>query len=95
VVKYTEHDCQDAWHDVDNAATHATEFRQHREQYPRRIQATPEQIAKADALVASWRQETDRTLQRIEAMQQRNREREAVSVVLTANVVEAFLEAMR
>jgi type III secretory pathway lipoprotein EscJ len=95
VVKYTEHDCQDAWHDVDNAATHATEFRQHREQYPRRIQATPEQIAKADALVASWRQETDRTLQRIEAMQQHNREREAVSVVLTANVVEAFLEAMR
>jgi len=94
-VKYTEHDCQDAWHDVDNAATHATEFRQHREQYPRRIQATPEQIAKADALVASWRQETDRTLQRIEAMQQHNREREAVSVVLTANVVEAFLEAMR
>jgi len=95
VVKYTEHDCQDAWHDVDNAATHATEFRQHREQYPRRIQATPEQIAKADALVASWRQETDRTLQRIEAMQQHNREREAVSMVLTANVVEAFLEAMR
>ena len=94
-MKYTEHDCQDAWHDVDNAATHATEFRQHREQYPRRIQATPEQIAKADALVASWRQETDRTLQRIEAMQQHNREREAVSVVLTANVVEAFLEAMR
>ena len=94
-MKYTEHDCQDAWHDVDNAATHATEFRQHREQYPRRIQATPEQIAKADALVASWRQETDRTLQRIEAMQQHNREREAVSMVLTANVVEAFLEAMR
>jgi hypothetical protein len=95
VVKYTEHDCQDAWHDVDNAATHATEFRQHREQYPRRIQATPEQTARADALVASWRQETDRTLQRIEAMRQHNREREAVSVVLTANVVEAFLEAMR
>ena len=94
-MKYTEYDCQDAWFDPDNAATHATEFRQHREQYPRRIQATPEQIAKADALVASWRQETDRTLQRIEAMQQHNREREAVSVVLTANVVEAFLEAMR
>jgi len=94
-VKYTEHDCQDAWHDVDNAATHATDFREFREKYPRRIQATPEQIAKADALVASWRAETDRTLQRIEAMQQHNREREAVSMVLTANVVEAFLEAMR
>ena len=94
-MRYTEHDCQDPWHDADNAATHATDFRAFREQYPRRIQATPEQIAKADALVASWRQETDRTLQRIEAMQQHNREREAVSVVLTADVVEAFLEGLR
>jgi len=94
-VRYTEHDCQDSWFDVDNAATHATEFRQFREQYPRRIQGTPEQTAKADALVASWRQETDRTLQRIEAMQQHKREREAVSMVLTADVVEAFLEGMR
>ncbi|MEY3227245.1 MAG: hypothetical protein RLZZ536_1864 [Planctomycetota bacterium] len=94
-MKYTEYDCQDAWFDPDNAATHATDFREFREKYPRRIQATPEQIAKADALVASWRAETDRTLQRIEAMQQHNREREAVSMVLTANVVEAFLEAMR
>jgi len=95
VVKYTEHDCQDAWHDPDNAATHATEFRQHREQYPRRIQATPEQRAWADALVASWRQETDMTLQRIEQQQRHNREREAVSVVLTADLVKAFLEGMR
>lgn len=94
-MRYTEHDCQDAWYDVDNAATHATDFRAHREQYPRRIQDTPEQIAKADALVASWRQETDRTLQRIEAMQQHNREREAVSMVLTADLVRAFLEGMR
>ena len=94
-MKYTEHDCQDPWHDVDNAATHATEFRQHREQYPRRIQATPEQIAKADALVASWRAETDRTLQRIEQQQRHNREREAVSMVLTVDVVEAFLEGLR
>ena len=94
-MRYTEHDCQDSWFDVDNAATHATEFRQFREQYPRRIQGTPEQTAKADALVASWRQETDRTLQRIEAMQQHKREREAVSMVLTADVVEAFLEGMR
>ena len=94
-MRYTEHDCQDAWHDVDNAATHATDFRQFRERYPRLIQATPEQIARADALVASWRQETDRTLQRIEAMRQHNREREAVSMVLTVDVVEAFLEGMR
>jgi len=95
VVRYTEYDCQDPWFDPDNAATHATEFRQHREQYPRRIQATPEQIAKADALVASWRAETDRTLQRIEQQQQHNREREAVSMVLTVDLVKAFLEAMR
>lgn len=94
-MRYTEYDCQDPWYDPDNAATHATEFRAFREQYPRRIQATPEQIAKADALVASWRQDTDRTLQRIEAMQQHNREREAVSMVLTADVVEAFLEGLR
>jgi hypothetical protein len=59
------------------------------------IQGTPEQTAKADALVASWRQETDRMLQRIEAMQRHNREREAVSMVLTADVVKAFLEAMK
>lgn len=95
MVRYTEHDCQDAWYDVDNAATHATEFRQFREQYPRLIQATPEQIAKTNALVASWRAETDRTLQRIEAIQQHNRERDAVSMVLTADLVRAFLEAMR
>ena len=94
-MRYTEHDSQDAWFDVDNAATHATEFRQFREQYPRLIQGTPEQTAKADALVASWRQETDRTLQRIEAMQRHNREREAVSMVLTADLVEAFLEGLR
>ena len=93
-MKYTEHDCLDPWHDVDNAATHAADFRTFREQYPRRTQATPEQTARADALVASWRQETDRTLQRIEAMRQHNREREAVSVVLTADLVEAFLEGM-
>ena len=95
MVRYTEYDCQDAWFDPDNAATHATDFRAFRERYPRLIQATPEQIARADALVASWRAETDRTLQRIEAMQQQNREREAVSVVLTADLVKAFLEAMR
>ena len=95
MVRYTEYDCQDAWFDPDNAATHATEFRAFREQYPRLIQATPEQTSKADALVASWRAETDRTLQRIEDMQRHNREREAVSVVLTANVVEAFLEGMK
>jgi len=94
-VRYTEHDCQDPWFDPDNAATHATDFRQHRERYPRRIEATPEQTARADALVASWRADTDRTLQRIEAMQQHNREREAVSMVLTADLVEAFLEGMK
>ena len=94
-MRYTEYDCLDPWHDVDNAATHATEFRAFRERYPRRIQATLEQTAKADALVASWRAETDRTLQRIEAMRQHNREREAVSMVLTVDVVKAFLEGMR
>ena len=95
MVRYTDYDCQDAWYDVDNAATHATDFREYRQQYPRVVRATPEQIARADALVASWRAETDRTLQRIADQQRHNREREAVSVVLTANVVEAFLEAMR
>ena len=94
-MRYTEHDCQDPWFDPDNAATHATEFRAFRERYPRLIQGTPEQTARAEALVASWRAETDRTLQRIEAMQQHNREREAVSMVLTADVVEAFLEGLR
>ena len=48
-MRYTEHDCQDPWFDPDNAATHATEFRAFRERYPRRIQATPEQTAQADA----------------------------------------------
>ena len=94
-MRYTEHDCQDPWHDVDNASTHATDFRAFRERYPRLIQATPEQTAKADALVASWRQETDRRLQRIEDMQRHNREREAVSMVLTVDLVRAFLEELR
>ena len=95
MVRYTEYDCQDPWFDPDNAATHATEFRAFREQYPRLIQGTPEQTARADALVASWRAETDRTLQRIADQQRHNREREAVSMVLTADVVEAFLEGLR
>ncbi|MFO0202834.1 MAG: hypothetical protein ACK528_06845 [Alphaproteobacteria bacterium] len=94
-MRYTDYDCQDAWHDVDNAATHATDFRAYRQRYPRVVPATAEQLAAADALVAGWRAETDRTLQRIEAMRQHNREREAVSMVLTANVVEAFLEGLR
>ena len=94
-MRYTEYDCQDPWFDPDNAATHATDFRAFRERYPRRTQATPEQTAKADALVASWRQETDRTLQRIADQQQHNREREAVSMVLTVDVVKAFLEGLR
>ena len=93
-MRYTEYDCLDPWRDVDNAATHATDFRAFREQYPRLIQATPEQTAKADALVASWRAETDRTLQRIADQQRHNKEREAVSMVLTADLVEAFLEGM-
>ena len=95
MVRYTEYDCQDPWFDPDNAATHATDFRAFRERYPRRIQATSEQAARADALVASWRQETDRTLQRIADQQQHNREREAVSMVLTVDVVKAFLEGLR
>ena len=94
-MRYTDYDCQDAWYDVDNAATHATDFRAFRQRYPRVVRATPEQTAAADALVASWREETGRTLQRIEAIRQHESNRRAVSAVLTAEVVGAFLEGMR
>ena len=95
MVRYTDYDCQDAWHDVDNAATHATDFRAYRQRYPRVVPATAEQLAAADALVAGWRAETDRTLQRIETMRQHESNRRAVSAVLTAEVVGAFLEGLK
>ena len=55
MVRYTDYDCQDAWHDVDNAATHATEFWAYRQRYPRVIPATPEELAKVDELVRKLR----------------------------------------
>jgi hypothetical protein len=91
---YSDPDCLEAINDVDLAARYATEHAEHRRQYPRLVPSTPEQLAKTDALVASWR-EADRALADENAERIRGiRQRTAVSAVLTDDVVVAFLEGM-
>jgi hypothetical protein len=92
---YSDPDCLDPWNDVDLVARYATEHAEHRRQYPRLVPSTPEQLAKTDALVASWRAEDLRLREETEEMFARIRQRTAVSAVLTDDVVVAFLEALK
>jgi hypothetical protein len=56
VIRYLELDSLEFGDHPDIAAAYATEHREHRRQYPRLVPGTPEQLAKVDALVASWRE---------------------------------------
>jgi hypothetical protein len=95
IPEHFDPDCLDPWNDVDLAARYATEHAEHRRQYPRLVPSTPEQLAKTDALVASWR-EADRALAIENAERIRGiRQRKTVSAVLTDDVVRSFLEALK
>ena len=95
VIRYLELDSLRALHDVDNAAAHGSEHREHRRKYPRLVRATDEELAEVDALVASFRQQ-ERDLDAIvKAGIEHERKRIAFGVVLDAEVVGAFLEGMR
>lgn len=95
VIRYLELDSLRALHDVDNAAAHGSEHREHRRRYPRLVRATAEELAEVDALVASFRQQ-ERDLDAIvKAGIEHERKRIAFGVVLDAEVVGAFLEGLQ
>ena len=95
VIRYYELDSLRALHDVDHAAVHGSEHREHRRLYPRLVRATPEELAEVDALVASFRQQERDLDAVVKAGIEHERKRIAFGAVLTADVVSAFLEGMR
>ena len=95
VIRYLELDSLRALHDVDNAAAHGSEHREHRRLYPRLAPATPEQLAEVDALVESFRQQERDLDAVVKAGIEHERKRIAYGVVLDADVVGAFLEGMQ
>ena len=95
VMRYLELDSLRALHDVDHAAAHGSEHREHRRRYPRMVRATAEELAEVDALVESFRQQ-ERDLDAIvKAGIEHERTRKAYGVVLDADVVKAFLRGLR
>ena len=95
VIRYYELDSLAAWDDVDNAAAHGSEHREHRRRYPRLVQATPEELAEVDALVESFRQQERDLDAVVKAGIEHERKRIAFGAVLNADVVGAFLEGMK
>ena len=95
VIRYLELDSLRALHDVDHAAAHGSEHREHRRQYPRLIPATPEELAEVDALVETFRQQERDLDVIVKAGIEHERKRIAFGVVLDAEVVGAFLEGLR
>ena len=95
VIRYLELDSLRALHDVDNAAAHGSEHREHRRRYPRMVRATAEELAEVDALVESFRQQERDLDVIVRAGIEHERKRIAYGVVLDADVVGAFLEGMR
>jgi hypothetical protein len=90
-LRYLELDSLEFGHHPDIAAAYATEYRQ---QPIRRQQAPPESVAEAVALVAQWRAEDRQWMRDYEAARQQDKQRDAVSAVLTEDVVRCFLEAL-
>ena len=95
VIRYLELDSLRALHDVDHAAAHGSEHREHRRQYPRLVRATPEELAEVDALVESFRRQERDLDVIVKAGIEHERKRIAYGVVLNAEVVKAFLEGLR
>ena len=54
-ARYVEPDCLRAFEDADSAAMFRREHLQHRQQYPRLISATPEELAEVDGVVRKLR----------------------------------------
>lgn len=95
VIRYLELDSLFAFDDVDNAAAHGSEHREHRRRYPRLIPATAEELAEVDALVESFRQQERDLDVIVRAGIEHERKRIAFGTVLNAELVGAFLEGMR
>ena len=95
VIRYLELDSLRALHDVDHAAAHGSEHREHRRRYPRFVRATPEELAEVDALVETFRQQERDLDVIVKAGIEHERKRIAYGVVLNADVVKAFLEGLR
>ena len=95
VIRYLELDSLRALHDVDHAAAHGSEHREHRRQYPRLVRATDQELAEVDALVESFRQQERDLDAVVKAGIEHERKRIAFGVVLDAEVVGAFLEGLR
>ena len=95
VMRYYELDSLAAFDDVDNAAAHGSEHREHRRRYPRLVPATAEELAEVDALVESFRQQERDLDAVVKAGIEHERKRIAFGTVLDADVVGAFLEGMK
>jgi len=95
VIRYYELDSLAAIDDVDNAAAHGSEHREHRRRYPRLIPATAEELAEVDALVESFRQQERDLDAVVKAGIEHERKRIAFGTVLNAELVGAFLEGMQ
>ena len=95
VIRYYELDSLRASHDVDNAAAHGSERREHRRLYPRLVRASAEELAEVDALVETFRQQERDLDAVVKAGIEHERKRIAYGTVLDADVVGAFLEGMR
>ena len=95
VIRYYELDSLRALHDVDNAAAHGSEHREHRRRYPRLVRATAEELAEVVALVESLRQQERDLDAVVKAGIEHERKRIAFGTVLNADVVGAFLEGLR
>ena len=95
VIRYYELDSLRALHDVDHAAAHGSEHREHRRLYPRLVRASAEELAEVDALVASFRQQERELDAVVRAGIEHERKRIAFGAVLDVEVVGAFLEGMR
>lgn len=55
MTRYTEPDCLSAHDDVDSAAVHMDEHREHRRRYPRFVSVSPEDMAEIEEVLRQLR----------------------------------------